>query len=365
MTVENGAQGIYLYFSKPTISKCVIRYSKGPGGAAISGSSSLAIIENCVIRENRAGGISGCDGPIQYCEIRENSGSGISSCHGLVSDCNVVKNGGFGFGTCDGEIRACNASGNTNSGIYSCTGQIRECVIIGNGSTGIVDGREILNCLISGNNGDGCSYNIIGGNNTVTITNCTIIGNTLRGVQSSASASSQVIANNIIVKNGQYGVVSNANVTLKYNNIWGNLSGNYSVVAPGTTDLHVNPLFTLDGYWDIGNKWIEGDYRLKSVAGHWTTAGWVSDTVTSPCIDAGDPTGSYFIEPMPNGHRINQGYDGGTIYASKSPYGPEPYCSKSIPGDVNLDCQLNFTDFAIIATHWLECNLQPQSACWQ
>ena len=43
----------------------------------------------------------------------------------------------------------------------------------------------------------------------------------------------------------------------------------------------------------------------------------------------------------------------------------EPHCSQSIPGDVNLDCKLDFTDFAIIAAHWLECNLQPQSACWQ
>ncbi|MFH1884641.1 MAG: DUF3344 domain-containing protein [Planctomycetota bacterium] len=42
-----------------------------------------------------------------------------------------------------------------------------------------------------------------------------------------------------------------------------------------------------------------------------------------------------------------------------------PYCREPIPGDVNNDCRVDFIDFAIMALHWLDCNLEPQSACWK
>ncbi|MHC4789994.1 MAG: hypothetical protein ACYS8Y_00930 [Planctomycetota bacterium] len=39
-------------------------------------------------------------------------------------------------------------------------------------------------------------------------------------------------------------------------------------------------------------------------------------------------------------------------------------CLEPIPGDVNADCRFDFVDFATIASHWLECNLDPPEACW-
>lgn len=42
-----------------------------------------------------------------------------------------------------------------------------------------------------------------------------------------------------------------------------------------------------------------------------------------------------------------------------------PVCIKEIPGDANNDCKVDFADFAIMAAYWLDCNLQPASACWQ
>ena len=45
---------------------------------------------------------------------------------------------------------------------------------------------------------------------------------------------------------------------------------------------------------------------------------WVTDDVTSPCIDAGDPASDYANEPAPNGGRINLGCYGNTAEASKS-----------------------------------------------
>lgn len=61
-----------------------------------------------------------------------------------------------------------------------------------------------------------------------------------------------------------------------------------------------------------------GDFRLRSVAGRWTGSTWVNDSVHSPSIDMGSPLSVYTNEPLPNGDRINQGFDGNTPFASKS-----------------------------------------------
>jgi predicted outer membrane repeat protein len=103
-------------------------------------------------------------------------------------------------------------------------------------------------------------------------------------------------------------------------------------LSPGNIDA--DPCFVRPGYWfDSANPgvivgplhqratWADGDYHLKSQAGSWDPAGerWVRDSVTSPCIDAGDPKSPAGDEPEPNGGRINMGAYGGTTEASKSP----------------------------------------------
>ena len=69
----------------------------------------------------------------------------------------------------------------------------------------------------------------------------------------------------------------------------------------------------------------EGDFRLKSAAGHAIYDGGFSagDEVTSALIDAGDPAGVVTNEPTPNGGRVNIGLFGGTEFASLSPADPE------------------------------------------
>lgn len=64
-----------------------------------------------------------------------------------------------------------------------------------------------------------------------------------------------------------------------------------------------------------------GDFHLKSAAGRWNGATWVKDTVTSPCIDAGETSAAYANEPTPNGNRANMGAYGNTAEASKSTSG--------------------------------------------
>ena len=63
-----------------------------------------------------------------------------------------------------------------------------------------------------------------------------------------------------------------------------------------------------------------GDFHLKS-AGRWNGTTWVKDTVTSPCIDAGETSAAYANEPSPNGNRANMGAYGNTAEASKSTSG--------------------------------------------
>lgn len=43
---------------------------------------------------------------------------------------------------------------------------------------------------------------------------------------------------------------------------------------------------------------------------------------------------------------------------------PEPICTEKPVGDFNGDCKVDFEDFALFANNWLECNLDPPSACW-
>jgi alpha-tubulin suppressor-like RCC1 family protein len=90
------------------------------------------------------------------------------------------------------------------------------------------------------------------------------------------------------------------------------------------------------------------DYHLKSERGrHWPAIDmWVLDSVTSPCIDSGDPTANLSSEPMPNGGRINMGAYGGTPYASMSEM-------VWLDGDINHDGMVDMIDFAMLADNWL------------
>lgn len=73
-----------------------------------------------------------------------------------------------------------------------------------------------------------------------------------------------------------------------------------------------DPLFA-----DVENQ----DFHLKSAGGRWdaTKKTWVTDTETSPCIDAGDPNVPVSTETAPNGSRVELGAYGGTVEASRTP----------------------------------------------
>jgi hypothetical protein len=115
----------------------------------------------------------------------------------------------------------------------------------------------------------------------------------------------------------------NSNPTLTNSISWGNspdeiYGDNISIIFSniqggfvGESNLDFDPLFADPE---------SGDYHLKSQVGRYDphTQIWMVDDVTSPCIDAGDPTSPISSEPSPNGAVVNMGAYGGTSEASKS-----------------------------------------------
>jgi hypothetical protein len=260
----------------------------------------------------------------------------LSSCIGTITG-NVVLQGQVGMSGCSGQIQGNTVSLNTN-GFVSCN-------------------ATFLNNIVTA---DVNGFKSCGGN----ISNNTITGNKKYALYQNSA----VVKNNIIAFNqvGIYGDCSNS-----YNCFWENTGGNFANGAYAKTgDFFADPRFASNGVWD-SNVWQEGDYHLKSAVGRYdpNTQTWVLDDVNSPCIDKGDPGDSIGYEPNPNGGRINVGNYGGTAEASKSTNGsgPEPptTCTSPVEGDLNNDCKVDLTDLAILTAHWLECNLDPPSACWQ
>lgn len=122
------------------------------------------------------------------------------------------------------------------------------------------------------------------------------------------------VRNNIITNTRGGAGISNTltdthSFVLQNNCFYGNEGGSYAGVQASPSDIEADP-----EYADRSNH----NYHLKSKYGRWDGNGWVTDDVSSPCIDAGYPLSDYSAEPDNNGGRINIGPDGGTIYASKS-----------------------------------------------
>ena len=60
-----------------------------------------------------------------------------------------------------------------------------------------------------------------------------------------------------------------------------------------------------------------------------------------------------------NSYGIETYYDYATIK-----YQQHDYCISPVVGDLNNDCKVDFEDFAILVSHWLECNYALEEDCW-
>jgi hypothetical protein len=115
---------------------------------------------------------------------------------------------------------------------------------------------------------------------------------------------------------------------LDYNCIY-NCNKAYIGTEAGPHDIFADPCFV-----DAAN----GDFRLKA---------------NSPCLNTGKPTLSNGFSNMGAWQGISRGV-------------PSPAnCTEWLEMDFNDDCKVDFSDFAMFAEQWLECNLEPQELCWQ
>jgi PKD repeat protein len=135
-----------------------------------------------------------------------------------------------------------------------------------------------------------------------------------------------------------------------YNDLYNNEGNSYAAntdctaIALKTGDLSVDPAYVDEA----GHNYI-----LKSKAGHYnyTTKLWDFDPVDSPCIDKGDPADVFTLEPDFHGNRIDMGFNGGTIYASKSSATRTPYANFST---TNNGLSVFFIDLSLGSpTSWL------------
>lgn len=218
-----------------------------------------------------------------------------------IRNCVIIKNtaiwsgGGIYFNNSESTIRNCIIGGNS----ALATGGGVKCVSCSN--------LAIINCTISGNQGEG----IFCFNSTVSINNSIIWGNGLEQIHDATGGDATVTYSD--VQNG-----------------W-----------PGSGNIDGDPCFASFDPNGDPNMW---DFHLQSAYGRWdpNSRSWVSDSNTSPCIDAGDPNSDWSDEPWPNGKWVNMGAYGGTNRASMN----------GNMADFDIDGSVKFVDFAEFSNKW-------------
>ena len=288
--------------SSPTLTDNLItkNSAKNYGGGLCCGSASPTLTGNTFT------GNSAYNGGGVFCD----------ACSPTLTDNIITGNSAV---DCGGAVACVVASpiliGNTLSG--------NSAVDSGGGVYCVSSSPTLTNNLIIGNlsyRGSGVCCN---GNSSPTLTNDTLSGNVTSGNKGAGvyccTNSSPVLKSTIVALNtkggGLYLLDNTCQPVVTYCDFYGNTGGNYVGTTDPTGkngDLGVCP--------DFANP-AGGNFHLRSKGGHWNpvTKQWVTDTMTSPCIDAGDPTSAYNLQPTPNGGRIEMGAYGDTCYASKSP----------------------------------------------
>jgi len=343
--IGHGA-GLYNREGSPTVNNCSFRDNRAnAGGSGMYNKNGNPILTNCTFSGNSSGGMynDNSDPNLTGCVFIGNSaakGGGIYNLNSnpRVSNCKFIEN------------RASMGGGmyNSGSGSFSVSGAIvKQCSFISNYATSqqqYIEGGgaifneachlNISNCLFTGNQASKGGGLYCRNKCLAWISNCTFDGNYARGNAISTgdnlSQPSNINIINCIMWDSDNNInnFDNSDIVITYSNIRGSRWG-----LNAENIIDEDPLFADPGYWadvddpniviepdDPNAVWVNGDYHLKSEHGRWNpnTQTWVTDDVTSPCIDAGDPNTPVGDEPFPNGVLINMGAYGGTAEASKS-----------------------------------------------
>jgi len=408
---DNGG-GIYNFQGSPTLTNCRFIGNSASSGGGICNRYSTATLTECSFSENWAeydgGAISNrnssleCIGSVFVSNTAYADHGGAIANRGsspLISDC--LFEGNLAASGHGGAIS--NREGNPT--ITGCT-FVANSAWNGGGLYNVLGKYVVRNCAFSGNHafylkvdpngaggrmpitGEGGGIFLVFDEGTI-VQNCTFVGNRadFHGGGIYCSSNDQPLVCGCIFWNNwdASGSVMMAQVyggeslyvpsyirerigCLKKCVFYSCIQGLPGTWGNGNTNK--NPLFASLLHWadpndpssitdpnDPNAVWIHGDYHLKSQAGRWDAneGRWVMDEVTSPCIDAGNPSRPIGHDLFPNGGIINMGAYGGTAEASKSYFG-EPVCETIVAGDINGDCKIDFLDFELMALHWLEDN---------
>jgi parallel beta-helix repeat protein len=278
--------------------------ASGGAGVVVTTSSSPTI-SNCVITGNAIGISATKTSPalIENCTINNNTGLGITTDSSCAITQNVIENN-------VGGIAATGAAYITSNLIANNTCSTDGAGVLANGSGILLQGNVIANNSSDGNGG-GASC-VLG----TRLESNTFYGNSAGKAGGNIYAAlSTVYLHNCLISDARVGggisVATGIVPSLAYCDLWNNGGGNY-VGLPDQTGTHgdfsANPLYVSAGT----------NFHLKSQAGHWTASGFVLDSMTSPCLAAGDPSSPYNLQPTPNGGAIEVGAYGDTAQASKS-----------------------------------------------
>jgi parallel beta-helix repeat protein len=320
--------GMYNYGSSPTISNCTFSGNRanyfdiigvdGNGGGMYNRSSSPTI-SNCTFSGNMANKFGGG----MYNEY--SSSPTISNC--TFSGNTVVWAGGgmYNDNASSPTVRNCVFSGNNANGSGG----------IGGDGGGMFNGESsptISNCILWGNTADGKGGGMCNSSSSPEVSNCILWGNTA-----------------VVVGDEVFNSDASSVPNYMYCDIEGSggsgAGWDTGLGTDGGGNIDADPLF-VDA--------AAGYFYLKSRFGRLNLEGlgtiWISDSISSPCIDAGDPASDVGHEPAGNGGRINMGAYGGTNRASRSSYIPP------IKGDIDGDGDVDKVDLAAFAENWLKSN---------
>ena len=309
--------------------------------------------------ENAGGGIdgAGADVSISNCTIVNNSagnGGGLYKCNGTISGCTITGN----------------SAGNKGGGLCNCSGLIANCVVTGNiagaDGGGLYAAGTLTNCVISDNfagDSGGAIYNEYGNS----IANSTISGNSALlggglfykyalGICNTGAS----ITNSIFANNGNYAIYIGENIIfseeacemyptglpesmvtycLFHNNPDGDWYDENTLLLLTGADA-INALLNANNNIDNAPLFVdeaESDYHLLP---------------NSPCIDAGDPD----YEPEANETDLDgrdRITDGNCNDMDIVDMGAYEFAWIYI-GDFAGGCDINFEDFAVLASTWLK-----------
>jgi hypothetical protein len=342
----NGASALYVAVSGPSIRDCTFANNASETCGAVFAICSVPDITDCRFLRNAAkGGAAigtGCHrgaggafgGVIDGCTFEDNYAEEDGGAVDLSGGIHDIRNSVF--------IR----NSAQNGGAVKCWGMnMVNCLFVGNSARGqggaYWEGAtaNLENCLFVCNRaaegGGGVYFSLDGRPHISRSTfwaNESVRGRAVASLSTLSNLGGFAAITNTILRDGGDEIyIATDQVKARTSVTYSNIEGGW----PGEGNIDVDPLFADPGYWDPNGTpddpnddfLVEGDYHLKSQAGRWDPIGedWVIDEVTSPCIDAGDPTSPLGDEPFPHGGRINMGAYGGTAEASKSHAIPQSF----------------------------------------